>query len=175
MTLPQPETPPPPTFNFDGFAFEQISLRVLQKTPLAEGETLQPGIACDFIPRAVIEMDYDNRRAGITLGFQIRSDPKKQPYVIDITIFGRFSLATGTIEDLEQFAKGGATSLLFPFIRQMVHAITRDARWGPLLIHPINLQTILKWQEETPENVSASTVPAQPPAQSPSDEPGSTR
>src|SRR5687768_945346 len=115
-----------------------------------------------MVPKAGIEIDHDKLKAELTLGFKITADPKKQPYVVEVTIRGRFAIKTGTVEHLEQFAKSGAASVLFPFVRQMIYTVTRDAMWGPLLINPINLQAVLRWQDETPQNATASSELSQP-------------
>lgn len=166
-----PEQQEPATFNFDRLVFERISLETLPLVPPSEGETLAPGILADMKPRGDIEIDHDGRRVRVLLGFKITPDPKKQAYVIIVEVVGVFSLKTGTIEQLTQFAKGGAASVLFPYVRQMVSTITRDGRWGPMLLNPVNVQTMLKWQDNPmEEDATDSTAPSQPSPQSPSGE-----
>ncbi len=165
-----PEHQEAPTFQFESFAFERIFMETHPRVPPSEGETLEPGIAIDFRPRAEIEIDHDNKRARVLLGFKVEPDPKKQPYVLIVEIVGIFSLQTGTIDHLIQFARAGAASVLFPYVRQMISTVTRDGKWGPLLINPINVQTMLQWQETPPDGTSGSNEPPRLPSQSPSDE-----
>lgn len=166
-----PDQAEQPKFQFDGFFFRRISLETLSRQPLADGETLQPGITLDVRPVGNIEIDHDQRRAEVLLGFRLTPDPKKQAYVIIVEIVGAFSLQAGTIDQLTQFAKGGASSILFPYVRQMISTITRDGKWGPVLLHPINVQTIFTWQENVEGQTSiASSEPSPPLSQLPSDE-----
>lgn len=71
------------------------------------------------------------------------------------------------------FCKSAAPSILFPYIREIVHRMTIDAPNGVVRLDPINISAALnstEWQvsEVSDGETNVSTAPPPPSSQSPS-------
>ena len=70
-------------------------------------------------------------------------DPKWHPYRIEVIVSGVFGSKDASPELFDQFCRSAAPSILFPYIRQIVHSVTADAIEGQLRLDPVNVQALV--------------------------------
>lgn len=147
-------TTPLPTFGFQRFAFKNIVFSEVDQAPLAEGEPTPPRRVRTGLT-AKVGLSDDGRTAQVQLTIDVTPDPRVQPYEIHVEIAGIFTTKDGTPEQLGLFCRQTGPTILFPFVRQMVHSLTTDGVYGPVLLKPVNLLSQLapdKWVEQQAES-----------------------
>ena len=80
----------------------------------------------------------DGQQAAIRL--ELTTDRTKRPlYVVEIVIVGIVRVKPGEANmPLHQYAAAHGAGLLFPFVREVVAALTGRGRFGPVWLHPVN-------------------------------------
>jgi preprotein translocase subunit SecB len=80
----------------------------------------------------------------VTLDLRLAPAPAQLPYGVRVVASGYFS-AKGDLgeEEVQKFAKLNAPVIMWPYMREYVHRVTADARFGPLRLNPVNLVALL--------------------------------
>lgn len=153
-------------FGFAGFVVSKILFQELPKLPLAEGEELSNQLTTN------VSLGYgisENReQAEVRFGLTAAPDPRDKPYQLEVEVVGQFVQKSGPPEKFEEFCRSAAPMILFPYVREVVNRITHDARYGPIRLDPMNLQTLIKkdgWQNANKVATDASTEPPPQPPQ----------
>ena len=153
------------------FLFEEVQ-------PEAPEEGKQP---VDYANDSKLDLNAEIRllvsnQAELELTFRLAPSPRWRPYKIDLKIVGRFSSIGATNEQLVQFCQTNAPAIIFPYARQAINEITSNARFGPVRLPLMNLQSFLvggDWRKEPTGSTTTKTAnaPEQPSEQSPSASP----
>lgn len=137
-----------PQFQFTGFAVNRALFEHVERVVPAAGESKPQQVNQKLTVGASIT-NFGERNAEIRLGLTVIPDPKWLPYKVEVEVLGRFALINGTPEVFSQFCRLTAPPILFPYIREVVHRLTMDGRYGPVRLDPINVQGLLnssEWQ-----------------------------
>lgn len=160
-----------PLFTFEGLAVKRVLFDHVARVQPDAGEERPKRVPLQLHIEGTATITPDRNRAVITIAVVARPDPKWQPYLIEVTVAGRFERKAGTPDQFDQFCRQGVPPILFPYVRQAVHSVSRDAMFGPVLLDPMNVQALFaEWEETTPV-AATSTGPEQPSEQSPSASP----
>lgn len=92
-----------------------------------------------------------DRRAEVTVTLDVMPDPRVKPYEIQVELAGLFATHDATEDELREFCQRVAPTILFPYIRQIVSNVTSDARFGRILLPPLNLHVLIapdQWIKE---------------------------
>lgn len=147
---------------FAGFVVSRLLFQELPKMPLSDGEaanTLATNIVVGY------GMNDAGDRSEVRFNLSIRPDPRDKPYQIEVEVVGQFVLKDGTRGAFEQFCRGTGPTILFPYVREVVHRITQDARFGPIRMDPLNVRAMLdrdKWLETESVPKASSNEPSRP-------------
>jgi preprotein translocase subunit SecB len=137
----------------------------------SEGETRPPRLGVNLEFQAAIQhgtnKDGKEQRGVVTFNVKVHPDAKWQPYEIEVAISGAFAGVDVSEQQFDQFCRISVPSILFPYVRQLVHSVTADGNYGVVRIDPINL-TDLAAKGEWISEPNASTAPLQPSEQLPS-------
>ena len=88
-------------------------------------------------------------QAVVTLLAIVTPDQKWQPYEIEVGVSGAFAGIGVSEEVFDQFCRVGVPPILFPWVRELVHRVTTDASFGPVLLNPVNLSQLAEQAEWT--------------------------
>jgi preprotein translocase subunit SecB len=143
-------------FEFEGFALNRLAFEHVAKVRPDEGETKPAAVEYNLGLGASIRF-VPNGSALVSMEITVEPNPKWYPYKIALEVVGRFKTQDGTVEDLKQFCARGAPPILFPYVREIIHRVTQDAKHGTLRINPINIGALLnqtEWQvvSDTPQD-----------------------
>lgn len=131
------------SFLFQRFIVRKAIFEQVPRLPRAEGET-KPNTLPGEIDLGVNFASQDDPPHGmVTLSITVRPDLKWQPYRIEVTVSGVFGSKGATPELFELFCRQAVPSILFPYVRTLVHSMTMDASFGPIRLHPMNLSDML--------------------------------
>lgn len=114
---------------------------------------------------ASAQLMADNTGAFVTLQTKIIPDQQWQPYRLEVTVAAAFRSSDSTQEQLLTFCRVAAPSILFPYIREIVHRLTMDAPHGIVRLNPLNIAAMLdetEWVTVEADGKVTSTAPAQP-------------
>ena len=143
--------------------FEQV-----ERAPRDDGETKPAVLNSEINLTLTSVLNREAPHGQVTLGVVVRPDQKWQPYRIEVVVSGVFAAQNATLELFEEFCQQAVPSILFPYVRQLVHTLTIDGAYGFVRLNPINVQQLMsKSWEPVPMEPSASE-PSQPSEQSPS-------
>lgn len=126
---------------------------------------------------ASIKLFADLNGAFVELDTKFTPDQQWQPYRVEVKMGAVFQIQGGKTEDLVNFCKVGAPSIMFPYIREIAHRLTGDAPAGPMRIDPMNISGLLNQSDwnVTQLTETDSTVPPPPSSQSTSASPESAK
>ena len=147
-------SPDEPTFNFTAFWIHQARLETAKQ--VAPGaEAIPPGTNLDINTTIQIRLevapDLPNRRAQVGLTFVVTPDPRRQPYQIEVHGYGQFAANQEvTAEQLDEFCRTAAPTIMTPYLRQMVHSLTTDGMYGVVRLNPLNVAGMLEGQKAIP-------------------------
>lgn len=164
MTEPAPESGTDTKFHFVGLHTRRLVFLELP-APAGGVRKLEPG---ETRPMQVqfelaVAVKAPERQLQTTLSVTAIPDPAFQPYRIEASISGTFKADEGVGEDdLNRFARTAVPTILFPYVREIIHMATRDGLYGPVRMNPVNLAALVG--PEGWEEVSASSErnPASP-------------
>lgn len=142
-------------FDFLGFAVQKLSFEHVTRVKPAAGEVAPTAVDYNLTIGAKIR--GLGQRAEVTLGTTVIPDPKWRPYKIEVEVVGRFSTSNGTVEQIQLFCQRAAPPILFPYIREIVHRVSMDGRFGPVRLNPLNVQSMLnqtEWSDVPPEGMT---------------------
>ena len=138
---------------FQRFAVRNAFFAELPKVPTPGGEPKPERTPHQISISATVGLS-DEGMGEVTLAVDVTPDPRFQPYNIKVQLTGVFSSDKAYSEELGIFCRKMGPTLLFPFVRQVVSALTADGRYGRVMVQPLNLQAGLKdenWVESKPE------------------------
>ncbi|MBG0768321.1 protein-export chaperone SecB [Methanococcus maripaludis] len=94
----------------------------------------------EFVPQS------ERGNFDIKLGVKIFENPKENnyPFYICAELTGHFEVMDSDVENLEQFAKINATSILFPYLRALISTVTANANVPALILPPANIIKMLE-------------------------------
>lgn len=129
-------------FQFVALATNKVVFEHVQRIRPTEGEVKPDQMNYNLTMGAGIKM-LPNNQAEISLGVSVIPDAKWMPYRIEVEVLGRFTTDNGTPEQLDQFCRFAAPPILFPYVREIIHRVTMDGRFGAVRLNPINVQQML--------------------------------
>lgn len=136
-------------FGFSGFFVSRVIFQELAKVVVPSGEPIPKKVETQVTIGYGLNDDGD--QAEVKLSMTLDPDPKDKPYHIEIDVIGQFVLKSGPKETFEAFCRNNAPTILFPYVREIVHRTTQDGRHGALRLDPINIQALLaasQWRED---------------------------
>lgn len=139
-----------PTYSFTALGVTRLFFRELDRpdpdAPVKKDGRVKADIGFGLKVGLISES-----KADVTLQAKVVPEPQSKPYMIEVEIVGRFGVKAGTRDDFVNFCRHNAPVILFPYVRQLVHQLTSDGRYGPLRLGPMNLQAAMakgEWKEE---------------------------
>lgn len=163
---PQP-TPEAVTVAFNKFSVLNVVFHEVPRVPLADGEPIPQAYGMQLNLTAAVGINENI--AEVRIAANVTPDPKVKPYNIHVEVIGVFSTKNGTPEQLGEFCRQVGPTILFPYIRELVHKTTQDGRYGEVRLNPMNVQQELNknpWGVVEPESISSSIAPEQQSGQS---------
>jgi preprotein translocase subunit SecB len=153
-----------------GIRFERIWISHLtfQEVELAPEAERGDGQAI-FGAAGGMKVTDDGGAAEIRLQFSVKPNNPKRPYEVQMTINGRF--ASDDPEALLTFCKSNGPAVMFPYVRTIIHEVSGTGRFGTIVLPLMNMQVV--FPPENWGNVTDSSEPSPPSAQSPSVAPDS--
>lgn len=106
--------------------------------------------------------------AFVELDVKCIPDQEWQPYKLEVKIAAVFQAQGGTSDELLNFCRVAAPSILFPYVRETIHRMTMDAPAGIVRLDPMNISSLLNqtdWQVSQVSDPDA-TEQQQPSSQS---------
>ena len=94
----------------------------------------------------------DGHAAFVKIEIKIIPDQTIQPYRIEVTIAATFTTTNASQDQMLIFCQQAAPSILFPYIREIVHRMTMDAPHGVVRLDPVNISAMLnktQWDVST--------------------------
>jgi preprotein translocase subunit SecB len=103
----------------------------------------------------------------VTLQVVLLPDLKWQPYHVEVVVAGVFRADRLAPALFDEFCRRAVPSILFPYVRQIVHTLTTDGAFGPVRLNPINIQHLLAtdWVASGPgvaASIGAHEAPKEP-------------
>ena len=93
--------------------------------------------------------EREDELVDVELGVKLNPEIEKQPYLVDVSIVGRFGfgdLPEGLSED--EFIRRNAAAILMPFAREVIGNLTMRGTFGPIWLPPVNVIGMLDRVEE---------------------------
>lgn len=163
----QPEQPAvSPTFEMHGIALNRALFEHLPRVTPGPDEKKPSQMNYNMMLGAGVKY-LTNGRHEVSLGMTVTPDPKWMPYKIEVEMIGLFSVTAGTEDDLKQFTRLAAPTILFPYVREVISKLTADAKYGPVRLSPMNVQALLNNSNWVEVPMTASSESEQPSEQSP--------
>ncbi len=152
---------PQPVFGFTSLVVSKLLFQELPKAEVSGSETTGPK---KLDANVAIGYGTDGKDRGeVRLHMTVLPDPSDKPYRIEVEVTGQFIVREGSLEDLDQFCREVAPTVLFPYVREAVHRVTLDARYGSLRLDPLNIRGILAANEwHSPKAGAAPKPPLTP-------------
>ena len=148
-------------FQFTGFAVNRAVFEHVKRVQPEPGEAKPSELNHNLVVGASISAIGENK-AEIHLGMTVQPDPKWMPYKVEVEVIGHFSMVTGTADMFDKFCRLVAPPILFPYIREAIHRLTMDGRYGAVRLNPINMQALLNRTEWQTVPAAASTAASEP-------------
>jgi preprotein translocase subunit SecB len=143
------------------FSVHRIYLKALRfdikNSPVPEGEKpkIETKIAVDT--QAIKEKDHYYEG---TLHLLVTCQQADQViYEIDIMQAGVFELTGFKEKAIEKVISGYGMNLLYPYITQQIHVITQQAGFPPLLLPPMNFDTLYEQHQKQAMEEKAENEP----------------
>jgi preprotein translocase subunit SecB len=137
---------PPAQFRFVRYWVDKAIFKELPRETPKDGEQKPERIPTQIVINVGAGVHEDLKRGQLTLEAKVTPDPKWRPYEIEVAVTGQFEAASDevTSEQLNMFFRMNVPIILFPYVREVVHRITSDGRYGQVKIDPMNLQLPLE-------------------------------
>lgn len=152
----KPQAPSDATFGFAGLIVSRLLFQELPKAELGEGES--PSHALNAAVNLGYGIDESGSRAEVRFAISMDPDPREKPYHIELEVVGQFTQKTGSLDAFKAFCHLNAPTILFPYVREIVHRVTQDARYGPIRMDPINISRIIEKQSAPDRREGATKV-----------------
>lgn len=131
-------------FGFVQLTVKKLSFLELQKQELEEGEESPKKVPISLTIALGTRHNAEQRLCEVSFEVTAEPDPRFKPYRVEIMLVGTFSIAEGQpLDDLDSFATTAAPVILWPYVREAVHRVTMDGRYGTLLMDPMYIAPIL--------------------------------
>lgn len=156
----------PGAFSLDKLVMRKVALSEVDQASKDPGEQRPGRVQQELTIGGHIRWDK-GLHAIVSLDITVEPDPKWQPYKIQVVVAASFTGHRVSPEDFNLFCKNGVPSILFPYVREMVHTVSKDGLYGVVTLDPINIAALLKqseWGQDT-DLLSTSTEPGQPASQ----------
>ena len=152
----------PKQFHFVNINVTRTLFELLDNTA-ATGVIGPPGqsIVVGLEIGASVQLASDARSAFVRLDTRVLPDTKFQPYKIEVTLGAIFTSQDATAEQVIEFCRVAGPTILFPYVREIVHRLTMDAPHGPVRLDPVNVSQMLNtsaWEVVRP------STPSEPPS-----------
>lgn len=98
----------------------------------------------------------------VTLTVNVKGEPSTRPYALLVELAGEFVALSASPEELLQFGKIVAPTIMFPYVRQLIHQVTADGAYGPLTLQLVNMQAFLAQSEWTGSGTGTAAEAAEP-------------
>jgi len=115
---------------------------------------------------ASVKLFADLNGAFVELNVKCIPDQEWQPYKLEVKIAAVFQAQGGTADELLNFCRVAAPSILFPYIRETIHRMTMDAPAGTVRLDPMNISSLLNQTEWQVSQVTAPDPSGPPPPSS---------
>lgn len=136
------------SFSFDRLLVRKALFEQIERTPSQEGEKKPSTLEATLDLALSVQLNATRRDGQVTLATVIHPDLKWQPYRLEVTVSGVFGTSDASPELFDEFCRRAVPTILFPYVRQIVHMLTVDAAYGVVRINPINIQQLManNWQ-----------------------------
>jgi preprotein translocase subunit SecB len=85
-----------------------------------------------------MEQTSGTRIVELLLSASVRPDPSVRPVAIDVTLAALFSAGVAvSTRQLLQFVNDGGVRLLFPYLREIISAVSARGIYGPIFLDPV--------------------------------------
>jgi preprotein translocase subunit SecB len=136
------EAVPPGVFSFLTMAVTRVSFLELPLIPKELTDVESDAVHTNTEILLHTGLTEDNKQGRAALTVKVTPDPKKRPYAIEIDIEGVFEMKSGTSDQFTAFLTAGAPAILFPYVRELVHRVTSDGKYGLVRLNPMNLSKL---------------------------------
>ncbi len=168
--MPQPETTEQQenvagNFLFERYVVRRVLFGEVERQKRAEDETRPHPVGIAITIGGAMQMNPAALRAVVTLDVTIEPDPKWQPYRIEIAVAGAFLGQNVSYEQFDAFCRNGVPVILFPYVREIAYTVSRDGKYGPIRLDPINIGELAskaEWAE--PQNLPTASNEPEPPS-----------
>lgn len=144
---PKPVSPNAPDataqFGLDRLIIQRVLFEHLERAPGLPDEKQPAAIDMQLTIGGRVDINVEEGRGKVALNVVVRPDPKWQPYRIEVDVIGAFRLISGGPEIFDQFLRTATPPILFPYVREAIDRVTRDAAYGRVLLQPVNVQAML--------------------------------
>jgi preprotein translocase subunit SecB len=151
-----PAAPADPRFGLLKLVVSKASMRETQV--IVPAEPAPKSFEMNVALGVRIAMAPELKQAEVTLMVKVTPDQAVRPYEIEVHVLGHFGVKDGSLEQLDQFAKNQAPVILFPYVRQVVHSLTLDGRYGAIRLDPINIRATLGADDWVTDDDEAAAV-----------------
>jgi preprotein translocase subunit SecB len=136
------------SYKFDGFFLRRFSFRETGE-PTNAG-VIPPRMNVELGVAATYKIQEDGQKAQFDLGLKITGSKEYQPYEIEVDVSGIFGSDPPDLGAMKAFCLQVAPSLLYPYVREIVHRNTMDGRFGIVRLDPLDLRGALAtmWGED---------------------------
>jgi preprotein translocase subunit SecB len=159
-----PEGSGPSKFELAQFVVTKAIFELIGQ-PASTPESRPAALELKIEVGASAQLAADGKGAFVTLQTKVVPDAQWQPYRIEVTVAAAFGSPNSTTEQVLTFCRVAAPSILFPYVREIVHRLTMDAPHGMVRLQPLNIAAMLnetEWKISEADGKVASIVPAVP-------------
>jgi preprotein translocase subunit SecB len=147
-----PKQETPPRFLLRGFFVRSVRFEEVQIVVGADGESRPERIPVNMQIETHI-VPSDPLSANVTMAVRLEPDARWQAYKVEVVVTGVFAGDNVSPELFNQFCKTSVPTILFPYVREIVHSVTKDALMGALRVDPVNVAGLVNkspWVEHMP-------------------------
>lgn len=150
------------TFAFARLIVRKACFEQIDRVQPAPGEERPKQVPASINIGFGVQIGQDGSEGQLTLTVNVAPDPKWHPYKIEVVVSGLFKSKDATSEVFDQFCKFTAPSILFPYVRQVVHSLTMDGVAGPIKLDPVNIERLVANAVQTRKAAAVGSQPSEP-------------